>query len=81
VAQSDYVIADPPRKGLDPELVSALVANPPPRFAYISCDLDSLERDMALLLPHLRLTALEVFDLFPHTEHVETLAIFGQSSG
>jgi tRNA/tmRNA/rRNA uracil-C5-methylase (TrmA/RlmC/RlmD family) len=79
-AESDFVIADPPRKGLDPELTSALAAQPPPLFAYISCDLDSLERDAALLTGSLKLVELEAFDLFPHTEHVETLAIFGQSS-
>lgn len=76
VAQSDFVIADPPRKGLDPELTSALVRQPPSRFAYVSCDVSSLERDAAALLESFTLTALETYDLFPHTEHVETLAVF-----
>jgi tRNA/tmRNA/rRNA uracil-C5-methylase (TrmA/RlmC/RlmD family) len=76
VASSDLVIADPPRKGLDPELLNALVRHPPPRFAYVSCDIASLERDAAALLGPLRLTALEAYDLFPHTEHLETLAVF-----
>jgi tRNA/tmRNA/rRNA uracil-C5-methylase (TrmA/RlmC/RlmD family) len=76
VAQSDFVIADPPRKGLDPELTGALVRQPPSRFAYVSCDVTSLERDAAALLESFTLTALETYDLFPHTEHVETLAVF-----
>jgi tRNA/tmRNA/rRNA uracil-C5-methylase (TrmA/RlmC/RlmD family) len=70
------VIADPPRKGLDAELVSALCRERPTRFAYVSCDIDSFERDVAQLLPAFRLTQLEAFDLFPHTEHLETLAVF-----
>ena len=76
VTDSDFVIADPPRKGLDPELVSALRQAPPTRFAYVSCDIDSFERDTALLLEVFRLAKLEAYDLFPHTEHLETLAIF-----
>jgi tRNA/tmRNA/rRNA uracil-C5-methylase (TrmA/RlmC/RlmD family) len=76
VAESDFVIADPPRKGLDPELLLALKKTPPQRFAYVSCDIDSFERDAAPLLESFRLSALEAFNLFPHTEHLETLAVF-----
>jgi 23S rRNA (uracil1939-C5)-methyltransferase len=76
VADSDFVIADPPRKGLDAELVSALRQAPVARFAYVSCDIDSFERDATQLLESFRLTALEAYDLFPHTEHLETLAVF-----
>jgi len=76
IAESDFVIADPPRKGIDPELVAALKKAPPERFAYVSCDIDSFERDAEQLLESFRLSALEAFDLFPHTEHLETLAVF-----
>ena len=76
IAQSDFVIADPPRKGLDAAVVQALAAAPPARFAYVSCDIDSLERDAPALTDAFRLTGLEVYDLFPHTEHLETLAMF-----
>jgi 23S rRNA (uracil1939-C5)-methyltransferase len=76
VAQSDLVIADPPRKGLDPELRSALAKTPPERFAYVSCDIDSFERDAGELLAPFRLASLEAYDLFPYTEHLETLAVF-----
>jgi 23S rRNA (uracil1939-C5)-methyltransferase len=76
IAETDLVIADPPRKGLDAELVSALRQTPPERFAYVSCDVDSFERDATQLLESLRLVSIEAFDLFPHTEHLETLAVF-----
>lgn len=76
VASSDLVIADPPRKGLDPALLSALVSAPPRRFAYVSCDIDSFERDAARLIGPLQLRSLAAYDLFPHTEHLETLALF-----
>jgi 23S rRNA (uracil1939-C5)-methyltransferase len=76
IRQSQLVIADPPRKGLELELCRALSSAPPERFAYVSCDIDSFERDVAELTGSLRLVALEAYDLFPHTEHLETLACF-----
>jgi 23S rRNA (uracil1939-C5)-methyltransferase len=73
----DVVIADPPRKGLDPALVSYLSEQPPERFLYLSCGLDSLLKDTAQLTAgKLRLAALTAFNLMPFTEHVETLARF-----
>jgi 23S rRNA (uracil1939-C5)-methyltransferase len=75
VSQSDFVIADPPRKGLDPALLTALLEAPPRRFAYVSCDIDSFERDAHVLSSVLRLRSLSAYDLFPHTEHLETLAV------
>ncbi len=76
VATCDLVIADPPRKGLDAALVAALRKAPPRRFAYVSCDVESFERDAAELDQVLRLRSVEAYDLFPHTEHLETLAVF-----
>ena len=73
---ADVVIADPPRKGLDRELVEQLVADPPARFVYVSCGLDSFLADTARLTSSgaLRLSDLRAFNLMPYTEHVETVA-------
>jgi tRNA/tmRNA/rRNA uracil-C5-methylase (TrmA/RlmC/RlmD family) len=75
---TDVVIADPPRKGLDPELTDYLIDHPPARFIYISCGLDSFLNDAARLTSQggLRLRALSAFNLLPFTEHVETVARF-----
>ena len=72
------VIADPPRKGLDPQLSDHLSQFPPHRLIYISCDIESLRRDAAQLTAHgkLRLGGLTAFNLMPFTEHVETVARF-----
>lgn len=74
----DVVIADPPRKGLDPELAQFLSDKPPQRFVYVSCGLESLLRDTQQLTERgtLRLRALTAFNLMPFTEHVETVARF-----
>ena len=75
---ADVVIADPPRKGLDPALIEQLRAAPPARFLYVSCGLQSLLADTARLCAdgRMRLTGLQAFDLMPYTEHIETLAVF-----
>lgn len=75
---AEVIIADPPRKGLDRELLDHLRTRPPERFLYVSCGLASLLEDteQLLALGTLRLTALTAFDLLPYTEHVETLARF-----
>jgi tRNA/tmRNA/rRNA uracil-C5-methylase (TrmA/RlmC/RlmD family) len=77
VDAADVVIADPPRKGLDPELCDYLTDRPPARVLYISCGLESFLNDTARLTSgRLKLTALTAFNLLPFTEHVETLARF-----
>jgi 23S rRNA (uracil1939-C5)-methyltransferase len=78
---AQVVIADPPRKGLDPVLIEHLLEHPPERFLYVSCGLDSLRSDAARLTSagRLRMTALNAFDLMPYTEHVETVACFERS--
>lgn len=75
---AQVVIADPPRKGLDPELTQYLGDNPPDRFVYVSCGLESFLADAARLTAGgtLRLTALTAFNLLPFTEQVETVARF-----
>ncbi len=80
LAASDFqmVIADPPRKGLSPELAEHWSGQPPEGLIYISCGLESLLRDAAQLTSHgrLRLVSLRAFNLMPFTEHVETVARF-----
>jgi 23S rRNA (uracil1939-C5)-methyltransferase len=75
---AQVVIADPPRKGLDPELTEYLSEQPPERLLYLSCELNSLLRDTSQLTSRgkLRLRALTAFNLLPFTEHVETVARF-----
>jgi tRNA/tmRNA/rRNA uracil-C5-methylase (TrmA/RlmC/RlmD family) len=77
-AGADVVIVDPPRKGLDSELAQGLAERPPERLFYVSCALDSLQQDIVRLTSErtLRLVGLTVFDMFPYTAHVETVARF-----
>jgi 23S rRNA (uracil1939-C5)-methyltransferase len=75
---ADVVIADPPRKGLDRELLDYLTGQPPQRFIYVSCGLASLVEDAERLTSggRLRLGSLSAFNLMPFTGHVETVGCF-----
>lgn len=77
VGNSATAIVDPPRKGLDAPLLEALAGGVVQRLLYLSCGLDSLERDAARLQSgEMRLVSLRGYPYFPFTEHVETLACF-----
>ncbi len=80
-AGAQVVIADPPRKGLEPGLIEYLIEHPPERLVYVSCGLESFLDDAHRLTSHgkLRLQSLTAFNLLPFTEHVETVACFGRA--
>lgn len=73
--QLSAVIVDPPRPGLHPKALESLLELNPPRIAYVSCNPESLARDLKSLAPLYRITSVQPVDLFPHTQHVETLAL------
>lgn len=79
----DLVLLDPPRAGAA-EILPALAAAGPRRIVYVSCHPGSLARDAGLLVhTHgYRLAAAGAMDMFPHTAHVESIAVFeGGGSG
>ena len=76
-ARPDVIVVDPPRPGLHPQAVSSLLAARPLAIAYLSCNAASLVRDLTILTTHYpkyRISALRAFDMFPQTNHVETVA-------
>jgi len=73
----DRLLIDPPRDGAM-ELVKALVAPLPRRIVYVSCSPATLARDAGVLV-HVhgyRLSSAGVANMFPHTAHVESIAVF-----
>ena len=73
----DRMLIDPPRDGAA-ELVKALVAAPPQRIVYVSCSSATLARDASTLVYEqgYALSAAGVINMFPHTAHVESIAVF-----
>lgn len=72
----DVVVVDPPRKGLDDRACAAVAAIGAERIVYVSCDPATLARDVkALGEKGYRVAAAQPVDMFPGTEHVETVCL------
>lgn len=70
----DVVFADPPRSGCTKEFLHTLVKCKPEKVVYISCNPDTLARDLAFLTKNgYKATKIQPVDLFPHTNHIETV--------
>jgi 23S rRNA (uracil1939-C5)-methyltransferase len=69
------VILDPPRRGVFPGTVEQLVNDPVPRIVYLSCNPTTLARDLKGFLEAYDLIDVRSYDFFPHTPHIETLAV------
>jgi 23S rRNA (uracil1939-C5)-methyltransferase len=76
----DLVVLNPPRKGVQPAAMDALIALKAPRVIYVSCNPESLARDLDRLAAHsYRIERIEPFDLFPQNEQVETVALLSRA--
>jgi 23S rRNA (uracil1939-C5)-methyltransferase len=72
--EPDLVVLDPPRAGVDYPTLERLTKLRPNRIHYLSCHPPTLARDLAYLVQHgLVVESIELFDLFPHTYHIEGL--------
>jgi 23S rRNA (uracil1939-C5)-methyltransferase len=73
----DLVLLDPPRAGAS-EIMIRMAHWRPRRVVYISCHPGSLARDAAMLVEEqcFKLVGAGVMDMFPHTTHVESIAVF-----
>jgi len=72
----DVLMMDPPRAGSDENFLSAVCTLMPPRVVYISCNPETLARDLKYLTTHgYRAIKATPVDMFPCTEHVETVVL------
>ncbi|WP_129785078.1 class I SAM-dependent RNA methyltransferase [Promicromonospora panici] len=80
-AAADVVVLDPPRTGAGRAVVDAIAARTPRRIVYVACDPAALARDVGYLAAHgYALTSVRGFDLFPHTHHVEAVAVLDRQA-
>lgn len=76
IRRADIAILDPPRAGCRPELLEAVAASGAGHIIYVSCDPATLARDVQLLQElGYRFEEATPVDMFPHTGHVETVAL------
>lgn len=80
VGPFDLVVLNPPRKGVQPQAMDAMLALGARKVIYVSCEPTSLARDLDRLVKQgHRLIRLQSFDMFPQTEQVETVALLEKS--
>ncbi|RYD59195.1 MAG: 23S rRNA (uracil(1939)-C(5))-methyltransferase RlmD [Sphingobacteriales bacterium] len=71
----DVIITDPPRAGMHEKLVQQLLQIRAPKVVYVSCNPATQARDLALLDKAYKVTRLQPVDMFPHTHHIENIAL------
>ena len=71
----DIVIMDPPRKGSDEKFLSTLLNKKPKQIIYVSCDPETLARDLKYLSKLYQVDYVQPVDMFPMTAHVETVCL------
>ncbi|MBQ9994329.1 MAG: 23S rRNA (uracil(1939)-C(5))-methyltransferase RlmD, partial [Clostridia bacterium] len=76
---ADVVFMDPPRAGSSRKFIESLAKMAPPRVVYISCNPETLARDLALLTKKgYEVQRICPVDMFPHTNHVETVVLLSR---
>jgi len=79
IDSADVVVLNPPRKGCATAVLTEVVRLAPRAIAYLSCDPETLARDLAWFEGRgYRSRAITPFDMLPHTPHVEALALLAR---
>ncbi len=71
----DVIITDPPRAGMHEKLIQQLLRIKAPKVVYVSCNPATQARDLQLLDAAYKVTRLQPVDMFPHTHHIENVAL------
>jgi 23S rRNA (uracil-5-)-methyltransferase RumA len=76
----DLITLNPPRKGVQPAALAALLEAGAPKLVYVSCEPKSLARDLNRLVEaNYRIAELQPFDMFPQTEEVENVVLLAKN--
>jgi 23S rRNA (uracil1939-C5)-methyltransferase len=71
----DIIITDPPRNGMHEKVVRTIMEACPEKVIYVSCNPATQARDIALMDPLYQMESCQPVDMFPHTQHVENIAL------
>ena len=77
--KADVVFMDPPRAGSDRKFLDSLIRLKPGKVVYVSCNPETLKRDLSYLTAHgYRAGKIQPVDMFPMTEHIETVVLMSR---
>ncbi|MBR4547053.1 MAG: 23S rRNA (uracil-5-)-methyltransferase RumA, partial [Paludibacteraceae bacterium] len=74
----NVIITDPPRAGMDEDVVKTILFASPERIVYVSCNPATQARDLQLLDAEYEVKAVQPVDMFPHTQHVENVVLLNK---
>ncbi|WP_462408786.1 23S rRNA (uracil(1939)-C(5))-methyltransferase RlmD [Neobacillus sp. Marseille-QA0830] len=70
----DVIVVDPPRTGLDRQLIQTILQVKPKKLIYVSCNPSTLAKDIQTLSSKFNVQYIQPVDMFPHTAHVESVS-------
>ena len=73
--QPDVIITDPPRAGMHDDVIDTILNAAPERIVYVSCNPATQARDLNRLSTEYKIEKIQPVDMFPHTHHVENVAL------
>lgn len=71
----DVLVTDPPRAGMHPKVIDILLELESPVIVYVSCNPSTQARDLQLLAEKYDVAKVQPVDMFPHTHHIENVAL------
>lgn len=71
----DVIVLDPPRSGIHPDVAKVIIEARPSKIVYVSCNPATQARDISLMKDYYSVTAVQPVDMFPHTHHLENVAL------
>jgi 23S rRNA (uracil747-C5)-methyltransferase len=74
----DAVVVNPPRRGLNEQIINQLLKIAPDYIFYSSCNVETLARDWEKFQTGYQINSLQIFDMFPFTSHFETLMVLSK---
>ena len=74
----DVIIVDPPRAGMHDDVIKVILNASPDRIVYVSCNPATQSRDISLLSEKYDVTKVQPVDMFPHTQHVESVVLLSR---
>lgn len=71
----EVIVTDPPREGMHPDVVQQIININAQKIVYVSCNSATQARDLAMLSEKYRIVKVKAVDMFPHTAHIENVAL------